>query len=198
MIASLRGKIIFRDTSRVIVDVQGVGYDVALSLPTVGSLPEDGEVFLHVHTALRENALELYGFVDQEEKILFEMLIGVTGIGPRLALTILSGISPSFFQRAVLEGDTQRLTSISGIGKKSAERIVLELKEKIRKVGFKDFSDAAAGASTALEADLISSLVNLGYKSPKAKAVAGQVIARSDPGLSLTEAVRLALKELAT
>jgi Holliday junction DNA helicase RuvA len=198
MIASLRGKVIFRDTTRVILDVQGVGYDVSLSLPAVGSLPEDGEVFLHVHTALRENALELYGFVDQEEKILFEMLIGVTGIGPRLALTILSGISPGLFQRAVLEGDTHRLTAISGIGKKSAERIVLELKEKIRKVGFREFADAASGSSTALEADLISSLVNLGYKAPQAKAVAGSVIALSGPGLSLTEAVRLALKELAT
>lgn len=197
MIASLRGKIIFRDTNKIIVDVQGVGYDVALSLPTVGSLPEDSEVFLHVHTALRENSLELYGFTDQQEKILFEMLIGVTGIGHRTALTILSGISPGLFQRAVLQGDTERLTAIQGIGKKSAERIVLELKEKIRKVGFREIIDPGIPGTTSLEADLVSSLVNLGYKAPQAKAVAGRILTRSDPCMSLADAVKLALKELA-
>ena len=130
MIASLRGTLVSRGFNRVIVDVQGVGYDVSVSLPTLEMLTENGEVFLHIHTSVRENALELYGFTDQQEKTLFEMLIGVSGIGPRSALTILSGISPERFQHAVIQGDVRRLTAIPGIGKKSAERMLLELKEK--------------------------------------------------------------------
>jgi Holliday junction DNA helicase RuvA len=196
MIASLRGHVIARDTNRVIVDVRGVGYDVTVTLTTMTVLPEDGEVFFHIHTALRENSLELYGFVDQQEKALFEMLLGVTGIGPRLAITILSGISPDQFQRAVLQGDFRRLTAIPGIGRKSAERIVLELKEKIGKLGIPAGAPSAKGASAGIEEDLVSSLENLGYKTRDARAAARRVLNDGEPGLSLPEAVRSALKEL--
>lgn len=195
MIACLRGKILRREINRVIVDVQGVGYDVAVSLATLESLPQDGDVFLHIHTAVRENALELYGFHAQQEKTLFEMLLTVAGIGPRTSLQILSGIAPEGFCRAVLEKDLHKLTSIPGIGKKSAERIIVELYEKIRKM------DSGTGTScrsstTTLEEDLVSSLVNLGYKEKVAAAAASKVIADSGSSLELTDAVRLALKDL--
>ena len=194
MIASLRGTLVSRGFNRVIVDVQGVGYDVAVSLPTLEMLTENGEVFLHIHTSVRENALELYGFTDQQEKTLFEMLIGVSGIGPRSALTILSGISPERFQHAVIQGDVRRLTAIPGIGKKSAERMLLELKEKIQKISFGNWGSAPTPGS--LEEDLVSSLVNLGYREKDAAAAARKVINGNEQALSLTQAVKMALKQL--
>jgi len=196
MIASLRGKIAFKGLNRIIVDVQGVGYEVAVSLSTIEALPQDAEAFLNIHTAVRENALELYGFVTQEEKSLFEMLLTVAGIGPRLSLNILSGISPDGFRRAVLEGDLHRLTSIPGIGKKSAERMVLELKEKIHKMPM--FGDSISGkfSPCSLQDDLVSSLTNLGYKERMAETVAKKVLKESGPDISLPYAVKTALKEL--
>ena len=196
MIASLRGKLMFRGLNNVVIDVQGVGYNVGVSLATLGALPDDGEVFLHVHTAVRETALELYGFFDEEEKALFEMLLGVAGVGPKIAITILSGIAPESFRQAVLQADIHRLTCIPGIGKKSAERIVLELKEKIKKLGGGNASRAVEGAQTALEDDLISSLVNLGYKERIASAAARKSLNECAPGVSLEHALKNALKEL--
>jgi holliday junction DNA helicase RuvA len=196
MIASLRGKIAFKGLNRIIVDVHGVGYEVAVSLSTMEALPQDAEAFLNIYTALRENALELYGFVTQEEKALFEMLLTVAGIGPRISLNILSGTSPDGFRRAVLEGDLHRLTSIPGIGKKSAERIVLELKEKIHKMPM--FGDSIPGklAPPSLRDDLVSSLTNLGYKERMAETVAKKVLEDAGPEMSLSYAVKTALKEL--
>lgn len=196
MIASLRGKIAFKGLNRIIVDVHGVGYEVAVSLTTMEALPQDAEAFLNIYTALRENALELYGFVTQEEKALFEMLLTVAGIGPRISLNILSGTSPDGFRRAVLEGDLHRLTSIPGIGKKSAERIVLELKEKIHKMPM--FGDPISGkpAPPSLRDDLVSSLTNLGYKERMAETVAKKVLEEAGPEMSLSYAVKTALKEL--
>lgn len=194
MIACLRGKILHRGMNRIVIDVQGVGYDVAVSLATLGSLPQDGEVFLHIHTALRESALELYGFYAQEEKALFQMLLTVNGIGPKSALLILSGIAPEEFRHAVLEGDAHRLTAIPGIGKKSAERIIVELREKMRKIGTAAASNVTATAT--FEQDLISSLVNLGYKERIASSAAKKVMKEATSDLQLPDAVRIALKEL--
>lgn len=196
MIACLRGNILLRGINRVVVDVQGVGYEVAVSLATLEALPQDGEVFLHVHTAVRENALELYGFSSEEEKGLFEMLITVNGIGAKTSLIILSGVSPDGLRNAVLESDIHKLTAIPGIGKKSAERIVLELREKIRKTGLATLRPAGPHSAVALEEDLISSLINLGYKDRVAKASAEKVLKGADSDLSLTRALKLALKDL--
>lgn len=132
MIASLRGTAISVGINRIVLETMGVGYDVAVSISTLAGIAVGSEIFLHVSTVMRENALELYGFETLEEKTLFEMLITVAGIGPKTALSILSGISPEGFRQAVLGEDAQRLTVIPGIGRKSAERIILELKEKIR------------------------------------------------------------------
>jgi Holliday junction DNA helicase RuvA len=196
MIAALRGTILSRDTNRVIVDVQGVGYEVSVSIPTMESLPDDGEVFFHVHTALRENSLELYGFTAEGEKALFEMLLGVSGIGPRMALTILSGISPDRFQKAILQGDLRSLTAVSGIGRKSAERIILELKEKIKKISICSISEPGTNIPASVEEDLVSSLVNLGYKDREATAAAKTVLSNCSSETSLSRALKLALREL--
>jgi holliday junction DNA helicase RuvA len=196
MIAALRGKVVSRGINNVIVDVQGVGYDVAVSLASLESIPQEGEVFLHVHTSMRENALELYGFVTPEEKALFEMLLKVAGIGPKTSLIVLSGISPDGFMRAVLESDLHKLTSIPGIGKKSAERIVLELKEKIAKMPAGGPSAPGKQDGETLEQDIVSSLLNLGYKERVAEMVAHKVAKEAGPGTSLSTAIKTALKEL--
>jgi Holliday junction DNA helicase RuvA len=196
MIAALRGTILSRDTNRVIVDVQGVGYELSVSLPTMESLPEEGEVFFHVHTALRENSLELYGFTAAGEKALFELLLGVSGIGPRLALTILSGISPDRFQTAILQNDLRSLIAVSGIGKKSAERMILELKEKIKKIAIFSIPQSDGPVPASLEEDLVSSLVNLGYRDREATAAAKTVLSKGNGETSLSNALKLALREL--
>jgi holliday junction DNA helicase RuvA len=196
VIASLRGKVIFRGINRLVLEAQGVGYDVAVTLATAESLPPDGEVFLHVHTAMRENALELYGFMTPEEKALFELLLTVAGVGPRTSLMVLSGISPEGFQQAVLDRDIRQLTAIPGIGKKSAERIILELREKIEKLSMKDGYSLTKAAGPSLHQDLISSLINLGYTPRSAEAAARQVLGAGGPDVTLSEAVRMALKDL--
>ncbi len=196
MIACLRGNIINRSINRVIVDVQGVGYDVSVSLPTLESLPREGEAFLYVHTAMRENSLELYGFSSPEEKILFEMLISISGIGPRTSLNILSGIPHDVFRIAVLESDIQKLSSIPGIGKKSAQRIVLELREKLKKSHVIAGISSLEGSGTSVQSDLISSLVNLGYKEKLAEAMAANVIKDNGSNIDLESALKLALKKL--
>lgn len=196
MIACLRGNIINRSINRVIVDVQGVGYDVSVSLATLESLPREGEAFLYVHTAMKENSLELYGFSSPEEKILFEMLISISGIGPRTSLNILSGIPHDVFRIAVLESDIQKLSSIPGIGKKSAQRIVLELREKLKKSQITAGVPQLEGSGTNVQSDLISSLVNLGYKEKLAEAMAANVIKDNGSNIDLESALKLALKKL--
>lgn len=196
MIASLRGRVISVGINRIVLEVSGVGYDVAVSLSSLESLTQGGEVFLHICTVLRENSLELFGFASQEEKALFELLLTVAGIGPKTSFGILSGISPDGFTGAVLGGDVHRLTLLPGIGKKSAERIILELKEKIRKSPTLRAVGTGKPSVATVEEDLISSLLNLGYKDRIAASVAKTVLKDADPGISLAEAVKRALKEL--
>src|SRR5712671_1287149 len=136
MIAHLRGKLIARHPNDVIVETMGVGYDVTISVPTFSELPPAGsEVALHIHTHVREDQIALYGFLRPEEKQLFEKLITVSGIGPKLAITILSGMAADDMVRAIRGNDIVRLTRIPGIGKKTAERMVLELRDKLPEVG---------------------------------------------------------------
>jgi holliday junction DNA helicase RuvA len=198
VIATLRGKILTKGINSIVLDVNGVGYGVALSLSSLGSLPQNGDdAFLHIHTALRENSLELYGFVTAEEKSLFEMLLTVSGIGPRTSLVILSGISPEGFVQAVLSDDVNGLTAVPGIGKKSAERIIVELREKVRRLSRDRGREVSAtSAAAGMEDDLVSSLSNLGYKERVAEAAARKILKQADRELSLPEAVKLALKEL--
>jgi Holliday junction DNA helicase RuvA len=170
MIAHLRGRLLTKDPNRAVVEAAGVGYELAISVPTYSELPNAGaEVALHVHTHVREDAIALFGFLRTDEKRLFERLIAVSGIGPKLAITILSGMSAEFLVAAIRGNDLAALTKVPGIGKKTAERMVLELRDKLDA-----FATAPARpAPTAVEDDVLSALVNLGYQENAAeKAIA--------------------------
>jgi holliday junction DNA helicase RuvA len=172
MIAHLRGKLLAKHPNQAIVETAGVGYDVTISVPTFSDLPAAGaEVALHIHTHVREDLIALYGFLRSSEKVLFEKLITVSGIGPKLAITILSGMAADEMVCAIRGNDVARLTRIPGIGKKTAERMVLELRDKLPETG--TVSTPAVPAMNATEEDVLSALVNLGYQRPAAeKAVA--------------------------
>jgi Holliday junction DNA helicase RuvA len=168
MIAHLRGKLIARHPNQVIVDAMGVGYDVTISVPTFSELPPaNAEVALHIHTHVREDQISLYGFLRPEEKHLFEKLISVSGIGPKLAITILSGMPTDEMTSAIRGNDVARLTKIPGIGRKTAERMVLELRDKLPPMGT-DQVHIIASFSTVQE-DVLSALMNLGYQRPSAE-----------------------------
>src|SRR3989339_1399628 len=174
MIAHLRGTLLRKSTQAVILENGGVGYEVHVPLSTFYALPEMGqEIELHIHTHVREDILALFGFQSILEKNLFLMLISVSGIGPKLAVNILSGIGPEEFLEAVARSDSLRLQSIPGVGRKTAERMVLELKEKAQKA-LADFKipEAApeAAADKRMLEDALSALVNLGYQPRVAKA----------------------------
>ncbi|MBI1898011.1 MAG: Holliday junction branch migration protein RuvA [Acidobacteria bacterium] len=175
MIAFLQGRLLEKHPNQAIVDVQGVGYDVAIPVSTFSALPAAGaEVRLRIHTHVREDALALFGFYTPEEKLLFEKLIGISGIGPRLAITVLSGLPVVDLIASIRGSEVARLVRIPGVGKKTAERIVLELRDKIAGMGG---APAAAGAAadrppalSEVEYDVLSALVNLGCQRPAAEA----------------------------
>jgi holliday junction DNA helicase RuvA len=175
MIAHLRGILLEKHPNQAIVDVQGVGYELTIPVSTFTSLPDAGdEVRLRVHTYVREDAISLFGFISKEEKILFERLISVTGIGPKLAVTALSGLAAPELITAIRKGDIAQLVRIPGIGKKTAERIVLELREKLDLVAGSAATATGSGKPkpgfTADEEDVISALMNIGANRPSAEA----------------------------
>jgi len=168
MIAHLRGKLLAKHPNQAVVETAGVGYDVTISVPTFSDLPAVGsEVALHIHTHVREDVIALYGFLRPSEKLLFEKLITVSGIGPKLAITILSGMPAEEMVAAIRGNDVARLTRIPGIGKKTAERMVLELRDKLPEAG--PTAAPAVPAVSAVEEDVLSALVNLGYQRPVAE-----------------------------
>lgn len=175
MIGQLRGRLVRKTPTQIILDVGGVGYRVFIPLSTYYQLPEDsGEVLLYTSTHLREDALHLYGFLTEREKALFDLLRSVSGIGPRLATNILSGITVEELTPAIFRGDLHRLSAVPGVGRKTAERIILELKEKVQP--FLEPEEAAATPAReemeGVQSDVVSALVNLGYtQSHAAKAV---------------------------
>jgi Holliday junction DNA helicase RuvA len=174
MIAHLRGRLITRHPNQAIVDAGGVGYDVTISVPTFSELPPlGGEVSLHIHTHVREDQIALYGFLRPEEKQLFEKLLTVSGIGPKLAITILSGMPTDEMVNAIRGNDVVRLTKIPGIGKKTAERMVLELRDKLAVAG--NEPAAVMPSFSALQEDVLSALVNLGYQRAAAEKALGAV-----------------------
>ena len=198
MIAHLRGKIFEKHPNRIVVDVNGVGYDVFVPLSTFYGLGDPGaDIALRIHTHVREDALLLYGFATLLEQELFERLIGVSGIGPKLALAVLSGIEPNELIAAVRQGNVARLTAIPGVGKKTAERIGLELKDKMAAFLPADggpSSPALAGES--LRTDVLSALVNLGYHRPLAEPALDAAL--KTPGAATFEqTLKQALRELA-
>ena len=179
MIAHLRGKLLAKHPNQAIVETNGVGYDISISVPTFTEMPAAGsEVALHIHTHVREDALSLYGFLRLGEKHLFEKLLTVSGIGPTLAIKILSGMPADEMVGAIRGGDLARLTRIPGIGKKTAERMVLELRDKLpESVGG---PEAGPAVTTPVEEDVISALLNLGYQ--RAAADKALLVARGSKG----------------
>jgi holliday junction DNA helicase RuvA len=188
MIALLRGRLEEKHPNQAIVLCGGVGYDVAISVTTFSSLPGVGEeVSLRVHTHVREDALVLYGFAAPEEKALFEKLITVTGVGPKLAITILSGLPATELAGILRAGEVGQLTRIPGIGKKTAERLILELRDKIDFGVAPSVAASGAGAKTGralteLERDCVSALVNLGGKADAAEVAVRKAAAEGDAG----------------
>jgi Holliday junction DNA helicase RuvA len=181
MIAHLRGRLLAKHPNQVVVETGGVGYDVTISVPTFSDLPGVGsEVALHIHTHVREDLIALYGFLRSAEKQLFEKLITVSGIGPKLAITILSGMAADEVVGAIRGNDIARLTRIPGIGKKTAERMVLELRDKLPPAGVGEAP--AAPVMTAMEEDVLSALVNLGYQRAAAERALASVAKNGKDG----------------
>ena len=173
MIASLRGSILEKHPNRIVVDVNGVGYEVFVPLSTFYGLGDPGStIAVRIHTHVREDALLLYGFATLLEQELFERLIGVSGIGPKVALAVLSGIEPLDLIRAIERGDLARLTAIPGVGKKTAERMILELRDKLDLAGPPSKPAEAKSAFSATEEDVISALMNFGATRAAAEAAA--------------------------
>jgi Holliday junction DNA helicase RuvA len=181
MIAHLRGKLLAKHPNQAIVETSGVGYDVTISVPTFSDLPAIGsEVALHIHTHVREDQIALYGFLRPAEKVLFEKLITVSGIGPKLAVTILSGMAADEMVGAIRGNDLVRLTRIPGIGRKTAERMVLELRDKLPPPG--PSATSAATALNATDEDVLSALVNLGYQRAAAEKALAAVVKTGKSG----------------
>jgi Holliday junction DNA helicase RuvA len=197
MIAFLRGRVLDKQPNRIVVDIQGVGYEVHVPLSTFYDVGDAGsEVVLHIHTHVREDVLQLYGFLTRLEQQLFERLIGISGIGPKLAIAVLSGMDPRELVLSVQRADVARLTSIPGVGKKTAERIVLELKDRLAHVAAPAGLSAPADAPVnRLRDDLLSALHNLGYHRPLAEKAVDKSLAAADSS-AFEPALRAALREL--
>jgi Holliday junction DNA helicase RuvA len=202
MIARLEGVLLERSPTRVVIDVGGVGYEALIPLSTFGRLPDEGKtVALRIHTHVREDALQLFGFATELERAAFALLLHASRVGPKLAQTILSGIEASALVRAIERGDVATLRSVPGVGGKLAERIIVELRDRV--VELADAGrDAAAepacarGGEEGRKSELVSALVNLQTPRPKAERVAGEVVAASGDA-PIEELVRAALQRLA-
>ena len=200
MIARLSGILIQKSANQCVVDVHGAGYRVVVPLSTFYELPEAGQpVVLQIHTHVREDAINLYGFYTEEEREVFQLMISVSGIGPKLAVNVLSGITAGEWVRAVAVEDLKRLTGIPGVGRKTAERMILELKDKAVKLGSVDFPVGIAAVRTGeqVKDDALSALVNLGYKGSSARDVVERIMKEAPEPLSLDLILKKALRILA-
>jgi Holliday junction DNA helicase RuvA len=196
MIAQLRGKIVVKETDRILIDVGGVGYEVLIPFSTFYELEEPGNtVCLKIYTHVREDTLALFGFLTDKEKIVFTRLIQISGIGPKLANTILSGLPVEELVQAVSASDVTRISSVPGVGKKTAERIIVELKDKIKNLfpGVESTPDSVLAGS--LSQDLVSALVNLGYPKNKSETIVSKVMKEADGPFD--EMLRKALRRFA-
>lgn len=190
MISSLRGTIISKKPDRIIVEVGGVGYGVAIPLRSLGDIPGEGEtVFIHTYTHVREDALLLYGFLTEDERKVFSTLLGISGVGPKVALGILSGMAVNRFTDAIYNEDIAMLSTIPGLGKKTASRLVLELKGKLPSAG-----EAYSSRPGTLADDAISALENLGYKKSLAENAVSKAL--TSGAEAIEDIIRDALKNL--
>ena len=200
MIGYLKGQLIQKKPNVLLVDVHGVGYEVFIPLTSFYELPGEGsEVSLRIHTHVREDALTLFGFHTQREKDLFLKLVSISGIGPKLAITILSGAQVEELAQAINEGNLARLTAIPGVGRKTAERLVLELKSQITPFLLPEQVEAARGSNvpSALEEDILSALVNLGYPRASAEKALSTVLRSAECERTFEDVLRNTLRRLA-
>jgi Holliday junction DNA helicase RuvA len=199
LIAALKGNVLDKGLHEAIVDVNGVGYRVGLSLLSLARLPESGQpVALRIRTVVREDALDLYGFLSAAEEEMFLLLTSVSQVGPKLAMGVLSGLELGDLVQAIGHGEVARLTKIHGVGKKTAERLVLELKDKVKLLsqGPTPYSGAKAAASSGARADLVSALVNLGYKPAQAEKAADAALSSLGQDAAFEALFREGLKAL--
>jgi holliday junction DNA helicase RuvA len=198
MIALLTGAIAHKSPDHIILDVHGVGYRVQIPFSTYYELPEEGTVTLHIHTSVREDAIQLYGFRTRLEKSFFQLLIAVSGVGPKLARDILSNIQPAALAQALVQGDIQKLSAIPGIGKKTAERLILELKEKVTKLemGSAPAVELRQVAKDDVAEDVVSALLNLGYKEPQVRKALASLNVSGEESLEglLKQALKVLMK----
>jgi len=200
MIAMISGKIVYKGISHVVIDAQGVGYRVFIPLTTFYVLPENGhDVTLHIHTHVKQDGINLFGFYTIQERDIFELMLTVSGIGPKMSINILSGISVSELLNAISKGDLKKLISIPGLGKKTAERLILELKEKVIKRMI--IEETPEGTDRQREKDIIkedalSALVNLGYKNNIAQDALDKVMSELTADLAMEQILKRTLKIL--
>ncbi len=198
MIARLSGVVVEKRGDGVVLDVQGVGYLVHLSLQSLGRVPaEGGRAQLRCYTHVREDALQLFGFATPEEEELFHLLISVSGVGPKLGVNILSGMPAPELAAAIVHGELARLTKISGVGKKTAERLIVELKDRIRESGLLGARPSQPPPATSPDAALLSALVNLGYRPAAAERTAEIVRRNLGATAPLEDQLREALRLIA-
>ncbi len=200
MIASLTGRLAFKAPTHLILDVHGVGYEAYIPLSTYYGLPNLSEsISLSVHTHVREDAIQLFGFLTSQEKDAFVLLTSVSGVGPKLALSVLSALPVSDLVSAIQSGDVEKLTTVPGIGNKSASRLVLELKDTVGKLqpGLSPASDSPRQGQDATFDDALSALVNLGYRPQDAREALKQVKKSNAESIVLKDMIRESLKELA-
>ena len=200
MIAALTGRLASKSPSQITLDVQGVGYEVFIPLSTFYSLPDINEsASLRIHTHLREDAIQLFGFLTATEKDAFILLTGISGIGPKLGLSVLSTLSVTDLASAIQAGDMEKLATVPGIGKKSAGRIVLELKDKVERLqALPAAVETVTGdPSSRLHDDALSALVNLGYRAQEAKDIIKRITQSQSSPMPLKDLIRETLKELA-
>ncbi len=203
MIARLTGSLMEKEPHRLVIDVGGLGYRAFIPLSTYYTLPEVGsEITLRIHTHVREDAISLFGFASREELDLFERLIEISGVGPRLALAILSGMPAADLVAVISEGDSGRLRGIPGVGPKTADRVILEMRDRIKTISRGAEPGAGAGTDGSIRRDVVSALVNLGYREGPARSAVDEAIGadgRAEAGAhTLQTVLRRSLKYLAT
>lgn len=197
MIAHLKGQLTFKSPEYTIVDVNGVGYQVFTPLSTYYALPGSGQtVSLKIHTRVREDELKLFGFLTEEEQTIFQKLITINKVGPRLALGILSGMSPEDLLSAVMNNDAAKLSTIPGVGKKTAERLTMEMKDKLADMALANEHQPNAAPSQGFYDDALSALCNLGYKKPEAEKALKTIFNQNGKDASLEELIKESLNIL--
>ena len=193
MIGYLTGKIISKKPTKILLDVNGVGYLVNISISTFEKLPELNEqVSLYIYTSVKEDAIDLYGFSSEAEKEMFELLISVNGIGPKLAQSILSGIQIDDLQEAIKTGNLSRIIATPGVGRKTGERLIVELRDKVDSIA--ESIDRAAGGSFTVKSDAVAALTNLGYNQKNAEKIVRDVLS-GEPNITIEDLIKKALSE---